>query len=338
MLLTCSIAVTQCVITIPDTGSGARLYQQQNLNMDPVSGDLEVSNRGSTSIVFDSFSSEGIVQRRNPISNSISRINDPSRHFPVSFNVMVEGSVSAVLSPSSVEQYCTPDRRIGGEAACVERPSAPCPGPALSASKRTLSNLYELDAENETRPVSEEPKSTLSRLSELDAEIEARKRQCLLLFGDLDTTERGEQSSIQPQLSLAGSDRSSPEAGSQQHQLPPPQLQQTFASALLQHVPRNTSQQLQIHPLTQNLPRQQQIQQKQTILPAMYTPFSDVRAQFAPSSSTPTPNSSYETVVVCTVQKQDLISLPSLHRQQLHGSTEEMIAISSLADLQSKRY
>ena len=145
----------QCVIACPNPYSTAN---DQSVGVDGNTGDLRVSNTNGSAIVFDSFSPEGVVAQRNPIINSISKIHDQSRRFFANFNVNVEGTVSAVLSKSTVDSYCVSDRRA-----------------AL---------MYDLSKDGEEATAAPlrkmEPSST-----PFDLEIERRKRQCVRLFGDL---------------------------------------------------------------------------------------------------------------------------------------------------------
>ena len=106
--------------------------KQQDLSVDDNTGDIRVVNTAGTAIVFDSFSDENIVGQRNPIINSISKINDPSRHFLVNFNVSVAGSIATVLSPSTVAAYCTSDRK-----AVLPVEQEPLPNPSKKRPRET---------------------------------------------------------------------------------------------------------------------------------------------------------------------------------------------------------
>ena len=135
------LCVLQCVITAP-----RRCSPQDNgtLLSDDRTGDLRLRNVSGTTVIFDSFSSAEDVRRRNPLTNSISRLNDPTRHFLTGFSVSVTGPVAAILTPDMVEAYQKVEKR----------PRAP--------------------------PVV--PRSTI--VTEFDLEIERRKRRCALLFQD----------------------------------------------------------------------------------------------------------------------------------------------------------
>jgi hypothetical protein len=292
----------QCVISAPDARTGGS-QNKQGLAVDSETGDIRVFNNQGTSIIFDSFSPEAAVVQRNPVVNSISKINDPLRQFLVNFNVSVTGTASVVLAPSSVAAYCTSDKRDGEGGGC-DGPQIPVNKPVVSLPmKRTSDSVVAYP------PI------------DFDMEIERRKRQCSLLFGDLTTASDQIETDMHPPSPTSSwsppSVPSSPVASREiessgraasARNKPP----DTFAAALLKN----------LNPKP---------------LPVRYTPFSEIRAQFAQSSSSPTPSSSYETVTVCSIPKRDLISLPSLHTQ-LHNRSDEMLAISTLTDLMLRRH
>ena len=150
--------VLQCIIAVPDRLCSDPSFRQ-TLNVDD-GGNMHVMSTGGTTVVFDSFSSESEVRARNPVFNSVSKINDEDRRFLVKFNVCVSGSVSAVLSPSTVSSYrVVDDRRTMPVVPPDNRPEH-----VREAQKRK--NDYE------------------SRVTEFDLEIERRKRQCALLLGE----------------------------------------------------------------------------------------------------------------------------------------------------------
>jgi hypothetical protein len=66
-----------------------------------------------TTVVFDSFSNEKDVQRRNHAAINISKINDTSKRFATDFTVRTSGQVTAVLSPSTVANYRVVDPKRG---------------------------------------------------------------------------------------------------------------------------------------------------------------------------------------------------------------------------------
>lgn len=141
--------VLQCIITAPRRCSQESSPSTSGGNAllnDPSTGDLRLRNATGTTVIFDSFSPAEEVRRRNPVTNSISRLNDPSRHFLTGFNVSVTGPVAAILSTDTVEGYQKVERK------------APQPPPVTAK-----------------RPMI---------ITEFDLEIERRKRQCALLFRD----------------------------------------------------------------------------------------------------------------------------------------------------------
>lgn len=148
----------QCIISVPDKLSEGCAFQQ-TLTMSGEDGDIQVKCTAGTTVIFDSFSSEADVQRRNLHSNSVSKINDAARHFMVRFNVSVQGRVAAVLGPSTVSSYRVVDRR-------AQEPVVP--------------------PDNRPEHVKERMKrKAVPELTEFDLEIERRKKQCALLLGDM---------------------------------------------------------------------------------------------------------------------------------------------------------
>ena len=78
--------------------------------------DLHAHFSNSNTIIFDSFSSEVEVRKRNLVVNNISKINDPRRRFASEFNVRVAGKVTTILSASAVAEYrVVDDRRSGAQ-------------------------------------------------------------------------------------------------------------------------------------------------------------------------------------------------------------------------------
>jgi len=257
---------------------------------------LKVFNSKGTAIVFDSFSPEDEVGRRNTVRNSISRINDPSRHFLMDFNISVQGSVSAVLSPSTVASYCVPDRKGGKE-----------PVDRIPVAQRHFPAVVEA--------------------TEFDEAIERSRKRCRLLFGDTTPPVSPAPSSAPswspppPPLCLRGEEDqqrfpSAVEEETEQGGFMP----LSFASALLQAHHRGPNR-LRLQPL-----------------PAAFTPFGDVHANFAPplSSSSPTPNSSCESITVCTIPTRDLIRLPTLLSSTIRNNSDELMAISTLTSLRAR--
>ena len=273
------------------------------MEMDRNTGDICVQNNNGSAIVFDSFSPEGVVAQRNPIINSISKIHDQSRRFLADFNVNVKGTVSAVLSKSTVESYCVSDRRAALLCDAAED-AAP-----VRKLEPTRSMLYGATERNKTAPL--QPMHALEPMpvcsTPFDMEIERRKRQCVRLFGDLiskipDTAPSPNTSeSWSPASSVSPSPVPSKDIGTKADGNKPA----TFASALLSRKPNP--------------------------LPSSFSPFDHVYSRFtSPASSVQaTPTSSYETIALCTVHKRDLLTLPNLQQRD----NNEELAISTLSDL-----
>jgi hypothetical protein len=102
----------QCVITTPkhDIGEDMNIYsgfehvQELNSLKDGGYPDVCIKLSGN-SVVFDSFSPADTVSSLNLNNNTISKANDTSRRFPTKFSVNVEGTVTAILSDATVDNY-----------------------------------------------------------------------------------------------------------------------------------------------------------------------------------------------------------------------------------------
>jgi hypothetical protein len=136
-----NLALLQCVITVPDKYSQEPSCQ---MRVDRQTGDIQLRNTCGTTVIFDSFSSEEEVRQRNVVKNSVSKLNDTSRHFLANLNISIASPVAAVLSPASVQSYRTVDRKP----------------PPIETKQPII-------------------------ITEFDMEIERRKRQCAMLFGDI---------------------------------------------------------------------------------------------------------------------------------------------------------
>ena len=102
-------------MAIPDRLSEQTSHEFQWTD-NPLSSSTEIHAHtpGCNTIVFDSFSSEEDVKRRNAMNNNVSKINDSNRRFSTDFNIRFSGRVSAVLCPGSTGDYRVVDakRRI----------------------------------------------------------------------------------------------------------------------------------------------------------------------------------------------------------------------------------
>jgi hypothetical protein len=87
-----------------------------------------------TTIVFDSFSSEQDVKRRNEAAINISKISDSSLRFDTDFTVRASGEVTAVLSASTVASYRVVDLKKG------QHQQTPIPPPAIPSFSSIISN------------------------------------------------------------------------------------------------------------------------------------------------------------------------------------------------------
>ena len=76
--------------------------------------DMQLAVKTGNTVVFDSFTPEPEVRRRNIMNNNISKINETSRHFRTEFSVRVHvSSVSAILCAGTVAEYRVVDRKKG---------------------------------------------------------------------------------------------------------------------------------------------------------------------------------------------------------------------------------
>ena len=91
-----------------DAGSSSCVQTLQTVDHE---GKTHTANITGTTVIFDSFSTEEEVGRRNLAANTISQLNSPERHFPVSFDVSIQAKAAAVLSAYTVSSYCVVDRR-----------------------------------------------------------------------------------------------------------------------------------------------------------------------------------------------------------------------------------
>ena len=122
----------QCIITAPRRFS----HDPPNtLLADARTGDLRLHSVNGTTVIFDSFSPAEDVRRRNPVTNSISRLNDPSRHFLTGFNVSVTGPVAAILSAETVETYQKVERKA----------------PPVAPKRATIVTEFDLEIERRKR-------------------------------------------------------------------------------------------------------------------------------------------------------------------------------------------
>ena len=105
-----SSSSSQCIMSIPADKIDVS-GQQREVQWDDATGNIHALSTGCSTIVFDSFSSEQDVHRRNTGVNNISKLNNPGQRFAADFNVRVSGEVTAILSASSVASYRVTDEK-----------------------------------------------------------------------------------------------------------------------------------------------------------------------------------------------------------------------------------
>ena len=72
---------------------------------------IEMQCTNGTTIVFDSFSDEQDVRRRNLSAVNISKVRDSGKRFHTNFTIQTSGEVAAILSASTVADYRQVDAR-----------------------------------------------------------------------------------------------------------------------------------------------------------------------------------------------------------------------------------
>ena len=129
----------QCIITMPDGIVSQRDFVQM---MGPE--DMHLSITTGNTVVFDSFTAEPEVRRRNIMNNNISKLNETGRHFRAEFSVGIQAKrVSAILCASTVSEYRVVDKKTGK---------------TLTASDKRPKYIREYQAQKQTkRPRSPEP-------------------------------------------------------------------------------------------------------------------------------------------------------------------------------------
>jgi hypothetical protein len=118
----------QCIMTLPDKAANG--VQQEFSWGDECGGtggqqgaNIRTNFTQGTTIVFDSFSSEQDVERRNHAAINISKINDTSRRFATDFTVRASGEVTAILNASTVANYRVVDAKRGPKPTATTPPS-----------------------------------------------------------------------------------------------------------------------------------------------------------------------------------------------------------------------
>jgi hypothetical protein len=115
----------QCIMTLPDKladGMQQEFTWEEEIESDYSSPSTSphraekkicVDFVQGTTIVFDSFSDEQDVQRRNLAAINISKIGDAARRFETDFTVNASGKVTAVLGANTVAKYRVVDIKGG---------------------------------------------------------------------------------------------------------------------------------------------------------------------------------------------------------------------------------
>jgi hypothetical protein len=106
----------QCIMTLPDKmAEGVQQEFRWDEDQEAATGEKAIHTHfvQGTTIVFDSFSDELDVKRRNSATINISKINNASKRFPTDFNVKASGDLTAVLCASTVSDYRVVDVKRG---------------------------------------------------------------------------------------------------------------------------------------------------------------------------------------------------------------------------------
>ena len=108
--------------------------------MEHQGNDIKVSITHGNTVIFDSFSPEHEVRRRNINRNNISKLNHMPSRFPVNFSVHVRAdSVAAVLCAETVSDYKVVDKRsCQAIPASDKRPDAVKAPHELDAKRRKI--------------------------------------------------------------------------------------------------------------------------------------------------------------------------------------------------------
>ena len=102
----------QCVINVPSSYCDPISASTERVSTDEY-GNIRMLGMGGTTLIFDSFSPESDVERRNVMLNTISRVNDARRHFQTEISLNISTKVVAVLNASTVHRYRQVERRHG---------------------------------------------------------------------------------------------------------------------------------------------------------------------------------------------------------------------------------
>ena len=175
----------QCIINTPPPSvddksvfDGIRQTLSISTTIENEPLDLTLSLHGN-SIIFDSFSPPNDVTKRNLVVNNISKVNDPSRQFNTQFSVNVEGTVSVVLHPDSVDEYRIVDKK------CKQAIVAPNKHRKCSVNQNplllSLAATVERDKTSSASPSSH--KRTFSQISDAPLTQPTNLRSSILPIG-----------------------------------------------------------------------------------------------------------------------------------------------------------
>jgi hypothetical protein len=159
MLFVSDCFFLQCIITMPDgVVNNSDVVQIMNQG-----NDLGVAITNGNTVIFDSYTPEHEVRRRNINRNNISKLNHMQSRFSTKFDVHIQAeSVTAVLCAETVSDYKVVDKRSSQ---------------VITASDKRPDSMkapHEVDAKHKIPVLSQEIKSLLTETEEKEAN-ESRK-------------------------------------------------------------------------------------------------------------------------------------------------------------------
>jgi hypothetical protein len=104
---------------MPDGVVSTRDFVQ---TMDLGSNDMNLSVTSGNTIIFDSFSPEAEVRKRNVRNNNVSKLNQIPNRFPTEFFVSLRASsVTAILCSNTVQDYKVIDKKSGAALTATDK-------------------------------------------------------------------------------------------------------------------------------------------------------------------------------------------------------------------------
>jgi hypothetical protein len=104
---------------MPDGVVSTRDFVQ---TMDLGSNDMNLSVTSGNTIIFDSFSPEAEVRKRNVRNNNVSKLNQIPNRFPTEFFVALRASsVTAILCSNTVQDYKVIDKKSGAALTATDK-------------------------------------------------------------------------------------------------------------------------------------------------------------------------------------------------------------------------